>query len=136
IAAAALLPVWGWRGTLGAFGGAYLILALVVLAALDRRAGRTGGGGDTATTRLRDLPWGDARLWTLLLVYAAVYAYITSIQLHFHAFQTDLGRSPAVASQLLSTQILVGALGAPLFGWVAARFSGHAALVRVRAAPA
>jgi MFS family permease len=131
IAAAALLPVWGWRGTLGAFGGAYLILALVVLAALDRRDGRTSGAGDTATTRLRDLPWRDGRLWTLLLVYAAIYAYITSIQLHFHAFQTDLGRSPDVASRLLSTQILVGALGAPLFGAFAERTSVHAALVAV-----
>src|SRR5262249_60239195 len=127
LAAAALVPVWGRRGSVGAFGVAYLTLALVVVATLDRRDGGSDGAGDSAATRLRDLPWGDARLWTLLLVYAAVYAYITSIQLHFHAFQTDLGRSPEAASQLLSTQILVGALGAPLFAAFAGRTSVHAA---------
>jgi MFS family permease len=131
IGAAALLPVWGWRGTLGGFAAGYLALAVLILLALSADAGRSPEARDAGAVRLRDLPWGDARLWTLLLTYAAVYAYITSIQLHFHAFQTDLGRSPAVASQLLSTQILVGALGAPLFGWVAERFSVHAALVAV-----
>ncbi len=67
----------------------------------------------------------------MLLAYAAIYAYITSIQLHFHAFQTDIGRAAEVASRLLSTQILVGALGAPLFGWFAERTSVHAAPVTV-----
>jgi MFS family permease len=64
-------------------------------------------------------------------VYACVYAFVTSVQLHFHAFQTDLGRSPAEASQLMSILILVGALGAPLFGWIAERTSARAALALV-----
>lgn len=131
IAAAASLPVWGWRGTLGVFAGLYLALAVLIVATLGRDDGRTAASDGRAAARLRDLPWRDARLWTLLLVYAAIYAYITSIQLHFHAFQTDLGRSADVASRLLSTQILVGALGAPLFGALAERTSVHAALVTV-----
>jgi len=130
--AAALLPVWGWRGTLGVLAVLYLALAGLVLWALAGGSDvRTSARDDAGTVRLRDLPWGDARLWTLLLGYAALYAYITSIQLHFHAFQTDLGRAAGAASQLLSVQILVGAVGAPLFGWLAERVSVHAALVTV-----
>lgn len=131
IGAAALLPVWGWRGTLGVFAVLYVALAIFILAALVDDDGRSVGAESGRPVRLRDLPWRDARLWTLLLAYAAIYAYITSIQLHFHAFQTDLGRSPDVASRLLSTQILIGALGAPLFGWFAERTSVHTALVTV-----
>jgi MFS family permease len=131
ISAAAALPVWGWRGTLLGVAVGYLLLAGLILAALRADDGRSAAARDLLPVRLRDVPWRDGRLWTLLLGYAAVYAYITSIQLHFHAFQTDLGRSPAVASRLLSTQILVGAVGAPLFGLFAERFSSRAALVAV-----
>ena len=131
ISAAALLPLWGWRGTLLGVAAGYLLLAGLILAALGANDGRSTAARDLLPVRLRDVPWRDRRLWTLLLGYAAVYAYITSIQLHFHAFQTDLGRSPAVASQLLSTQILVGAVGAPLFGLLAERTSARAALVVV-----
>ncbi len=131
IAAAAILPFWDWRGTLLGVAVGYLLLAGLIAAALGADDGRSTTARDLLPVRLRDVPWRDGRLWTLLLGYAAVYAYITSIQLHFHAFQTDLGRSPAVASRLLSTQILVGALGAPLFGLVAERYSPRAALVAV-----
>ena len=131
ITAAATLPLWGWRGTLLGVAGAYLVLVGLILAALGADDGRSAAAREHLPIRLRDVPWRDGRLWTLLLGYAAVYAYITSIQLHFHAFQTDLGRSPAVASRLLSTQILVGALGAPLFGLMAERTSARAALVAV-----
>ncbi len=131
IGAASLLPVWGWRGTLGVFAVAYVALALLILAVLVNDDGRSGTADGPRGASLRDLPWRDARLWTLLLAYAGIYAYITSIQLHFHAFQTDLGRSPEVASRLLSTQIVIGALGAPLFGWLAERTSVHLALTTV-----
>ena len=132
ITAAATLPLWGWRGTLsrrrGRLSGARRAHPGALLGADD---GRSAAAREHLPVRLRDVPWRDGRLWTLLLGYAAVYAYITSIQLHFHAFQTDLGRSPAVASRLLSTQILVGAVGAPLFGLLAERTSARAALVVV-----
>jgi putative MFS transporter len=80
---------------------------------------------------LRELPWQDPRLWALLLAYAGIYAFITSVQLHLHAFQTDLGRTPDEASRVLSTLILVGAVGAPLFGWLAERGSAEGALAFV-----
>jgi MFS family permease len=71
----------------------------------------------------------DPLLVVLFVVFAAIYAFITSLQLHFHAFQTDSGRSAEAASRLLSTQILVGAIGAPLFGVLAERTSARTALV-------
>jgi MFS family permease len=132
VAAAALLGTFGWRATLVVLAGAYAVLGAVVLRALPAGDGASGEtAGAVQHVDLRGLPWADPRLWTLLLAYAAVYAWITSIQLHFHAYQTDLGRSTEVASRLLAVQIAVGALGAPLFGWLAERTSARSALVLV-----
>ena len=130
-AAAVGLAAWGWRPTLAVFGVAYLLLALAILDVLGDR----DVGPDAVRRRvsLRDLPWRDPRLWMLVLTYVCTYAWITSIQIHFHAFQTDLGRTPADAASLLSIQILVGALGAPLFGWLAERTGARVALLVVLA---
>ena len=115
-------------------GSIYLLLAVLILWALRR------GSGEAATAaaeparrevRLRDVPWGDRRLWVLCLSYALIYAFITSVQLHLHAFLTDLGHSPLDAAQILSILTLVGAVGAPLFGFVAERTNARAALIIV-----
>jgi MFS family permease len=120
----------GWRVTLGTLGTTYFALALLTVLVLRASDGRAETGRATeAPTRLRDTIAGDRRLWVLFLTFAAIYAFITALQLHFHAFQTDSGKSPAVASQLLSIQILVGAAGAPLFGWLAERTSARTALL-------
>jgi MFS family permease len=125
-----LLAASGWRPTLAALGGVYVALAALTFVTLRRDDGRghaaTDDGGGW-----RDLPWRDPRLWVLCLLYAATYSWITSIQLHFHAFQTDRGVAPELASRLLSLYLLVGAVGAPLFGWVAERTSARTALVAV-----
>jgi MFS family permease len=133
VAAAAALGHWGWRGTVGAMGLVYVLLALFIYWALSiREPASTGRVSEKAgRVSLRDLPWRDRRLWVVFVSYAGIYAFITSVQLHFHAFQTDLGRSPAAASQVLGMQILVGALGAPLFGWVAERTGARSALMIV-----
>jgi MFS family permease len=81
--------------------------------------------------RLRDVPWRDRRLWIVCLTYALIYAFITSVQLHLFAFLTDLGHSPIDAAKILSIQTLVGAVGAPLFGWLAQRTNARAALAVV-----
>ncbi len=122
-----LLTTGGWRLALGCLGAAYFVLATGIVLTLRASDGRSEAGTKAGT--LRDLPWNDARLWVLCLVYAAIYAWITSIQLHFHAYQTDSGHSLDVASRLLSIQLLVGAAGAPLFGWLAERTSARTALV-------
>ena len=131
-ATTALLATSGWRPTLTALGVVYLFLAAVTFAALRRDDGRGDAASDGhPIPGWRDLPWRDPRLWVLCGLYAATYAWITSIQLHFHAFQTDRGVDPALASQLLSLYLLVGAVGAPLFGWLAERTSARTALVVV-----
>jgi MFS family permease len=86
---------------------------------------RDDGRSETAGTgdRPAALPWRDPRLWVVVGVYAVVYAWITSIQIHFHAYQTDAGRSHALASSILGLYLLVGAAGSPLFGWLAQRTS-------------
>jgi MFS family permease len=130
-ATTALLATSGWRSTLVVLGVTYLGLAAVTFAALRRDDGRERAPDGTGRHGWRDLPWRDPRLWVLCVLYAAIYAWITSIQLHFHAFQTDRGLDPALASRLLSLYLLVGAVGAPLFGWIAERTSARTALVMV-----
>jgi predicted MFS family arabinose efflux permease len=131
-ATTALLGASGWRTTLAMLGMAYVGLALLTFATLRRDDGRDRSGPeDGRPPGLRELPWHDARLWVICALYALTYAWITSLQLHFHAFQTDRGVAPALASQLLSLYLVVGAVGAPLFGWVTERTSARTALLIV-----
>jgi MFS family permease len=136
--AALSLASAGWRATVALLGGVYLVLGVLIFWALRAGEGVSEGRSAGRTTEVssrrahwRDLPWGDGRLWMLFLSYAGIYAFVTSVQLHFHAFQTDMGRAAADASRLLSMQILVGAVGAPLFGWVAERTTARTALLMV-----
>lgn len=136
IAAAFLLVNSGWRLTIGSLGILYFGLAALILLILRSHDGRSGSEAGSvrsavARVRMRDLPWRDARLWIVCLSYAGIYAFITSLQLHFHAFQTDMGRTTADASSLMSTLILIGAVGSPLFGWLSERTSALTALVIV-----
>lgn len=138
VGAAFLLVRYGWRFTIGSLGILYAGLAVLILLVLRAQDGRSASATADVSARsvlsrvsMRDLPWNDWRFWTVCLSYAGIYAFITSLQLHFHAFQTDMGRSAAEASSILSTLILVGALGSPLFGWFAERTSALTALVVV-----
>lgn len=119
--ATAILGSHGWRTAVLAMGCAYVLLAALIALVLRQGDGRS----EAADTQGRPapLPWRDARLWVVVGVYAVVYAWITSIQIHFHAYQTDVGRSHALASSILGTYLLVGAVGSPLFGWLAQRTS-------------
>jgi MFS family permease len=128
-ASARLLEAAGWRHAVAAMAAVYLVLALLIRLVLTERDGQAAG--EPARRMSEPLPWGDARWWAIVASYTAIYAWVTSLQLHFHAYQTDLGRSPLVAADLLSTQILVGAVGAPLFGMLAERTSARFALVLV-----
>ncbi len=124
IVAVALLADGGWRATLEALAFAYLALGALITIVLYRDEGRSRVRHPLFT----DLPWRDARWWVVVGAFAAIYAWVASLQLHFHAYLTDGGRSAEVASRLLSIQVLVGAAGAPLFGWLAERTSARRAL--------
>jgi MFS family permease len=136
-ASTSLLASFGWRPAVATMATVYLLLALLVRLVLERREGRapadSSPAGAAPRRRAASLPWRDGRLWAIFAAYVAIYAWVTSLQLHFHAYQTDLGRSAETAANLLGIQILVGAVGAPLFGWLAERTSARAALVVVTA---
>ena len=138
VAAAFLLVRSGWRATIGSLAILYVGLAVLIFLFLRSEDGRTeatpsGSGARSVIARvsMRDLPWKDLRLWAVCISYAGIYAFITSLMLHFHAFQTDMGNSAADASSLMSTLIIVGAVGSPLFGWLAERTSALTALLIV-----
>jgi MFS family permease len=137
IIAAFSLAQSGWRPTIAGLGAVYVVLAVLIFWSLVDEGGPESDAAPASAKKsstlapLAELPWGDARMWLLFIAYACIYAYITSVQLHLHAFLTDLGRSPEEASGVLSTLILVGAAGSPLFGWLAERTSARAALTVV-----
>jgi MFS family permease len=132
LVAASFLLRFGWRVAIASLGAAYLglgVLTLGVLRGTDRAGSPQAGKGEPhRQARLRDLPWGNRQLWLLLTAYTLIYAFITSLGIHFQAYQTDLGRSVDEAARIYSVNILIGAIGAPIFGWLAERVSARAAL--------
>lgn len=132
-----LLTAWllewaNWRVTLAAWAGIYLALAALICLVLrpdDGRALSANQDGTNGTAWRACLR--HSGLWLLITTYVLTYAFITSVQLHLHAFQTDLGRSNVEAANILSTQILVGAVGSPLFGWLAERMGPRRTLLVV-----
>lgn len=141
VGAAALLVEVGWRDTLSTLGAAYLglgVLIFLVLRAEDgasTEAGASRGAGAAADrvsrARLRELPWGAPALWLVIATYVLVYAFITSIGIHFPAFQRDLGRSAEAAARIYGLSTLIGAGGSVLIGWLTARTSARSALLLV-----
>jgi MFS family permease len=130
LGAIALLQAHGWRTAVAAMAIAYVALAALIATVLRDEDGRVVPDPSAAPAAM---PWRDPRLWVLVGSYAAIYAWITSIQIHFHAYQTDEGRTGEAASGILSLYLLVGAVGSPLFGWLAQRTSARFSLLLVTA---
>jgi MFS family permease len=138
VGAAALLVSVGWRGTLSALGTVYLALGLLIFLVLRAgegvsRESAAPGDGATAAARgtLRELPWREPALWLVIATYVLVYAFVTSIGIHFPAFQRDLGRSADEASYIYGLSTLVGAFGSIAIGWLTERTSARSALIAV-----
>lgn len=131
LAVTAIAVPYGWRAAIAALGLAYFALVVLVLWALRPQEGSDRRAGDTERSDAgwRQLPWRDARLWLLCSAYFLIYAFITSLLLHLHAFATDLGHTPQQASSIFSTLVLVGAVGAPLFGWLSERIGARRTLL-------
>ncbi len=125
--AAALLVATGWRGALDVIAVAYVFLALLFTLTLASGEGRAV----RATPGESRIPWRDRRFQALLACYVLIYAFITSVGLHFPAFQQDLGRSPTEAAAIYGTSNLVGALGSIACGLWAQRFGAARTLVGV-----
>lgn len=146
VASAALLGRSGWRSALGVLGLAYLALAGLIWAVLrpneggaadeprETEASRDGEARPRAASidggiGPVEMPWRDPSFWLLLAAYVPIYAFITSVGLHFPAYQRDLGRSPEIASRLYGLSTMVGAFGSVAFGWLAERGSARLALL-------
>lgn len=136
VSAAALLVSVGWRGTLTTLGGAYLALGLLIFLVLRADEGAGGAAADEGAApaartraRLRDLPWREPTLWLLIVTYVLVYAFITSVGIHFPAFQRDLGRGADEASYIYGLSTLIGAFGSVAIGQLTERTSARSALV-------
>lgn len=144
MASAALLVHSGWRAALWALGLGYLALAVLIRLALRAEEGvadatpaggapaaslRAGGARGRPLAAADAMPWRDPSFWFLVAAYVPIYAFITTVGIHFPAHQRDLGRSPEVASYIYGLTTLVGALGSVAFGWFSERASARSALL-------
>ena len=129
VASAYLLIHVGWRGAVVGLSLGYLALALLVFLVLRPGEGKGDPDRDaTAGTREETIPWRDARFWLLLGVYVILYGYVTTVGIHFPAFQRDLGRAPDTAAWVYGLSTMVGAVGSVLIGWTAERVTARATL--------
>ena len=125
VLSAYLLLEMGWRGAVGGLALGYLALALLVFLVLRREEGK---GAPAEQAEDRGIPWGDARLWWLLAAYVILYGYVTTIGIHFPAFQRDLGRTADTAAWIYGWSTVVGAAGSVLIGYVSERITARATL--------
>jgi MFS family permease len=127
----AVLEAAGWRTALYGWAGVYLSLGLLIWLSLE------GGDGRARPRTQKESGFGWAEgvrhrgFWLLVSTYVLTYAFITSVQLHLHAYLTDRGHSNAAAGQVLSLQILVGAVGSPLMGRIAEGLGARTTLLLV-----
>lgn len=136
VSAAALLVSVGWRGTLSTLGAAYLALGALIFVVLRAGEGVSSedvdeSGSRRERPRLRDLPWREPAFWLVIVTYVLLYAFVTSIGIHFPAFQRDLGRSADEASYIYGLSTLIGAFGSVACGWLTERTSARSALIAV-----
>jgi MFS family permease len=89
------------------------------------------GAKPHAGSGVRELLLRDRRLWLLLASFVVIYAFVTSVGIHFPAFQRDLGRSPELAARIYGLSTLIGAFGSVLCGWLSERTSARTALCLV-----
>ena len=140
VSAASLLVSIGWRGTIGALAGGYVLLALLFFAVLRPGEGMSAAAdaaAHAASTEPREGPSAgellrrDRRLWLLLVAFVVIYAFVTSVGIHFPAFQRDLGRSPETAARIYGLSTFIGAFGSVLCGWLSERTSARTTLCLV-----
>lgn len=131
VGSAYLLIHTGWRGAVSGIATAYVALAVLVFFVLQPGEGKAEEPKATAAEdgdRSEGLPFRDRRLWLLLGAYVILYGYVTTIGIHFPAFQRDLGRTPDTAAWIYGLSTMVGAAGSIFIGWLSERITARAAL--------
>ncbi len=129
VGSAYLLIHVGWRGAVAGLAAGYVLLAALVFVVLRPGEGKADSQRD-ATVGGRDegIPWRDERFWLLLGAYVIIYGYVTTIGIHFPAFQRDLGRGADTAAWIYGLSTMVGAAGSILIGWTSERVTARATL--------
>jgi cyanate permease len=133
---ALLLLQYGWRGALGSLSVGYFVLGVLIWTVLASDEGRSGAGEESspdeaekpAVTRI---PWGDKRLWLVILTYIGIYSFVTSIGFHFPAFRQDMGSRADEAAWLYSFSTIIGGFGSILIGWISERLTARTTLLGV-----
>jgi MFS family permease len=144
LAAQRLIAAFGWRLTYGIFGGAVLLLALPVVAALllndPAERGLLPDGAEAGTLlpepqrEQEGLSWTEIwhrpEFWRLVTVFFLTGASVHAGVLHMPALLTDRGLSverAALVTALIGLSLTAGRLGA---GFLLDRFSGpHIAML-------
>ncbi len=133
---ALLLLQYGWRGALGSLSVGYFILGVLIWTVLASDEGRSGAGeesptGEAEKPAVTRIPWGDKRLWLVILTYIGIYSFVTSIGFHFPAFRQDMGSRADEAAWLYSFSTIIGGFGSILIGWISERLTARTTLLGV-----
>ncbi len=128
----------GWRGTAVAFGVVPIVVLmplvwfLVVSRPEDRQLRPDGGPRPpvepAAPDPIERTAWTIGRavrersVWIIALVIGLNFAGTSAVILQIYPHTTDLGYSATQAATVLSVMAGMGALGKPLFGWLADRY--------------
>jgi MFS family permease len=133
---ALLLLQYGWRGALGSLSVGYFILGVLIWTVLASDEGRSEAGeesptGEAERPAVTRIPWGDKRLWLVILTYIGIYSFVTSIGFHFPAFRQDMGSRADEAAWLYSFSTIIGGFGSILIGWISERLTARTTLLGV-----
>ena len=133
---ALLLLQYGWRGALGSLSVGYFILGVLIWTVLASDEGRSGARevsptGEAEKPAVTRIPWGDKRLWLVILTYIGIYSFVTSIGFHFPAFRQDMGSRADEAAWLYSFSTIIGGFGSILIGWISERLTARTTLLGV-----
>jgi MFS family permease len=133
---ALLLLQYGWRGALGSLSVGYFVLGVLIWTVLASDEGRSGAGeesptGEAEKPAVTSIPWGDKRLWLVILTYIGIYSFVTSIGFHFPAFRQDMGSRADEAAWLYSFSTIIGGFGSIMIGWISERLTARTTLLGV-----
>lgn len=125
LVSAALIDTVGWRVAVAGFAG--LVLAAIPLLRLIRNAPESVGGSGAQSQQSARFT-APPEFWVIALASGLIVGGGTALATHIVPFVQILGIDLQRASLLLAALGGCAMLGSPLFGWLADRIGGSAAL--------